>query len=146
MRPSRLICDIFIDEVLGCLNHVPDQILSFLLAQFAEALQALGIILDLLLESLAHLHAQLIGVQGRGSGPPTVELDMLVVVFACPPEPLSNGPGVADMILWVSWRSPLVAAGLDLGSQPKLALVGIGDLNSGVPQQILHLWNLPRLC
>ena len=146
MRPSHLICDVFIDEVFGCLDHVPDQILSYRLAQFAEAIQALGFILDLLLEPLAHLHAQLIGVEGRSFGPPTFELDMLAVVFACPPEPLSDGPGVADKSCGFLGGSPLVGAGLDLGCQPKLALVGIGDLNSGVSQQILHLWNSPKLC
>ena len=76
MRPNCFICEIFIDEVLGSLDHVPDQILSLLLAQFAEALQALGIIFNLLCEPLAHRHAQLVGIQGRGFGPPAQPLSL----------------------------------------------------------------------
>ena len=62
MRPSCLIRDVLINEVIGCLDHDPYQLLRLLLAQLAEALQAFDIILDLHFEALAHVHAQFIGV------------------------------------------------------------------------------------
>ena len=62
MRPCRPICNVLINGVIGCLDHVSDQILRLSLAQLAEARQALGIVLNLLFETLAHLHAHLIRV------------------------------------------------------------------------------------
>ena len=145
MRPNCLTRDIFLNEVLGCLSHVNDQLLSLNSAQFVEALQAIGIILDLLLEYLAHLHAQLIRVQGCGFGPPSFELDMLVVVLASPPESVSNRPRVADELRMFLGRSYLVAARPDLDCEPKLALISISDVHPGVSDQLLHFWYLPRL-
>ena len=92
MRPDCLIRDILTDKLIGSVDHVQDQLLSLRLAQLADALQSFGIIFNLLFGSLAHFHAQLIGIQGRGFGPPTFELDMLLLVLASPPEPVSGGP------------------------------------------------------
>ena len=57
---------------------------------------------------------------------------MLVIVLAGPPESSKDGPGVADKSNGFLERSPLVAVGLDLSCQPKLALNGICDLDFGL--------------
>ena len=85
------------------------------------------------------------GYRGRGLGPPALELDVLVIVLASSPEPVSDSPGVADEPCGFPGWSTLVTAGSDLGSEPRLALIGISDLYSGIPQQIFHLRILPRL-
>ena len=85
MRPDCPICDILTDKMFGSADHVLDQLLGLCLDQFAEALQPLGIIFNLLFEALAHFHVLLIGMQGRGFGPPALEFEMLVVVLASPP-------------------------------------------------------------